>query len=89
MIDAYSVKPLDVETLRRAAHETGAVVVVEDHWIDGGLGDAVAQVLGTEAPMRHLAVTKEPRSGTKEELLERYGISHTAIEKAVTGLARS
>ncbi|MBS0445652.1 MAG: transketolase [Proteobacteria bacterium] len=83
VIDAYSVKPIDVETLRRAARETRHVVVVEDHWIDGGLGDAVAAVLDGDADLRRLAVRDEPRSGDAEELLERYGISSHAIEQAV------
>jgi transketolase len=87
VIDAYSVKPLDVEALERAAGETGHVVVVEDHWIDGGLGDAVAAALGTRAEVRRLAVRKEPRSGSTEALLDRYGISHRAIEETVQEMA--
>ncbi len=84
VIDAYSVKPLDIDTLRRAARDTGDVVVVEDHWIDGGLGDAVAAALGADARVHRLAVREEPRSGAKDELLERYGISSSAIERSVS-----
>lgn len=83
VVDAYSVKPLDVATLERAAHETGGVVVVEDHWRDGGLGDAVAAALNSSVPIHHLAVAREPRSGTMEELLDRYGISRQAIERKI------
>ena len=86
VIDAYSVKPIDAETLAKAARETSALFVVEDHWIDGGLGDAVAAVAslsGSGTPVYRLAVASEPRSGTSEQLLERYGISRYAIERKV------
>ena len=81
VIDAYSVKPLDEATIIRAAEETGRVVVVEDHWIDGGLGEVVAAVVNGRAPVQRMAVTEEPRSGSPEELMERYGISRHAIER--------
>jgi transketolase len=90
VIDAYSVKPLDAETLAKAARETRALFVVEDHWVDGGLGDAVAAVvvsLGSVAPVYKLGVASEPRSGTSEQLLERYGISRHAIEQKILQLA--
>ena len=87
VIDAYSVKPLDAAAITRAAEETGRVVVVEDHWIDGGLGEAVAAVVNGRARVQRLAVTEEPRSGRPEELLERYGISRHAIERCVMGTA--
>jgi transketolase len=83
VIDAYSVKPLDVEGLRRAARETGRVLVVEDHALAGGLGEAVAAAIGTAAPVRRLGIAALPRSGTMEQLLDRYGISRHAIAKAV------
>ncbi|MBI1396880.1 MAG: transketolase [Betaproteobacteria bacterium] len=87
VIDAYSIKPLDVDSLRSSAMETGDVLVVEDHWIDGGLGDAVAAALGTDARVQRLAVREEPHSGARDVLLERYGISRNAIERAVGELA--
>ncbi|BAU49760.1 transaldolase [Sulfurifustis variabilis] len=84
VIDAYSVKPLDAETLRRAARQTGGIVVVEDHWRAGGLGEAVASALaGIGIAFRHLAVDGEPRSGKPSEMLDRHGISGHAIETAV------
>ena len=84
VIDAYSVKPLDVDTLREAARATGKLLVVEDHWYEGGLGDAVAAALDIPVPVHRLAVTREPRSGSKQELLDRYGLSRRAIaEKAL------
>ncbi|MDD5247797.1 MAG: transketolase [Rhodocyclaceae bacterium] len=90
VIDAYSVKPIDADTLARAARETRALFVVEDHWIDAGLGDAVAAAvasLGAVAPVHRLGIADEPRSGTQEELLERYGISRHAIERKVMEIA--
>jgi len=83
IIDAYSIKPLDVATLEQAARETRGLLVVEDHWRDGGLGDAVAAALNSTVPVHHLAITQEPRSGTTEELLDRYGISRRAIEAKI------
>lgn len=90
VIDAYSVKPVDADTLARAARETRALFVVEDHWVDGGLGDAVAAAvssIGAVAPVYRLGIVDEPRSGTEEELLERYGISRHAIERKVLQIA--
>src|SRR5207247_10365022 len=75
VIDAYSVKPIDAATLKQAAAETGGqLVVVEDHWAEGGLGEAVLQVFtGREAPtpprVLQLAVRTMPGSGTPAELL--------------------
>jgi len=86
VIDAYSVKPLDSDALTKAAKETGQLIVVEDHWIDGGLCDAVAAAVGSIAPVHRLAVSKEPRSGKPEELMDRYGISHRAIEQKISDL---
>jgi transketolase len=86
VIDAYSIKPLDKATLDRAAMETGHLVVVEDHWIDGGLGDAVAAAVGPHADVRRLAIRSEPHSGNTEELLDRYGISRGAIVQAIVEL---
>src|SRR6185436_10173064 len=56
VIDAYSVKPLDEEGLRAAARETGQLIVVEDHAIAGGLGEAVAAAVGATAPAHRLGV---------------------------------
>ncbi len=81
VIDAYSVKPLDVETVRSAARATGGrVLTVEDHYAGGGLGDAVLNALATERSwVTKLAVDKVPRSGKPEQLLNAFGIDHDAI----------
>ncbi|MGB9862487.1 MAG: transketolase [Candidatus Saccharicenans sp.] len=87
VVDAYSVKPLDAETIIRSASETGGrVVVVEDHFEQGGLGTAVALVLPEKKSWKHLCIRELPRSGKPEELLARYGIDAAAIEKAVRSL---
>ncbi len=85
VIDAYSVKPLDVATLARAADETGGLVTVEDHSAWGGLGEAVAAAV---RPRRHelLAVTGIPHSAKPEELLAHHRIDAAAIVDAVVKL---
>jgi transketolase len=87
VIDAYSVKPLDVVALTQAAQETGRLLVVEDHVAEGGLGEAVAGAVGYLAPVNRLAITAHPRSGSQAELLLRLGIDHRAIEQYVLALA--
>jgi transketolase len=89
VVDAYSVKPIDQATLRQAAAETGALIVVEDHWAEGGLGEAVLAALGgPEALPRfvHLAVRAMPGSGTPQELLDAAGIGAKGIADAVRRL---
>ncbi|WP_406492189.1 transketolase [Streptomyces sp. NBC_00846] len=82
VVDLYSVKPLDLDVLARAAQETGALVVVEDHHPEGGIGEAVLSALAAQrlAPaFTHLAVRNLPGSGTTSELLDAAGISRTRI----------
>jgi len=86
VIDAYCVKPIDADTIVKHAKKTGHVIVVEDHYPDGGLGDAVLKVTQKLPNIKftHLAVNKIPRSGTPQELMEWEGIDAEAIVKAVT-----
>jgi transketolase len=80
---------LDRETIGRAASQTGGrVVVAEDHFPAGGLGEAVAVALAGKARIVHLCVRELPRSGKPEELLEAYGISASHIVRAVRDLIR-
>jgi len=92
VIDCYSIKPIDAATLRAALSETGLVVTVEDHWPEGGLGDAVLEALaaGGELSGRvvKIAVTSMPGSGTPEELRDWAGISATRIAERVRVLLR-
>ncbi len=87
VIDAYSVKPIDGAALRSAMEETGLLVTVEDHRIEGGLGDAVLEALaaGGELSGRviKLGVTAMPTSGTPAELRDWAGISSGKIAAEV------
>ena len=87
VIDLYSVKPLDAETLQKAAGETGVVITVEDHYPEGGLGDGVLEALaGLPCKFRKLAVTHLPQSGKATELMDHFGISARVIVEAVRQL---
>ncbi|AHH97949.1 transketolase [Kutzneria albida] len=89
VIDCYSIKPLDEDTVRAAARDTGLLVTVEDHWPEGGLGDAVLAAVSDLArpPRVHkLAVRIMPTSGTPAELLAAAEIDAPAIAKAVGSL---
>ena len=87
VIDLYSVKPLDKKTLLQAGRETRGIVVVEDHYPEGGLGEAVASCLSTYLiPVNILAVKKLPRSGKSRELLDYEQISGKAIAARVREL---
>jgi len=89
VIDLYSVKPVDAATLRAAAEETGRILTVEDHWSEGGIGDAVLEVLAdAEQPARvvRLAVRDMPGSGKPAELLAAAGIDAAHIAEAARAL---
>jgi transketolase len=89
VIDLYSVKPVDTETLVRAAAETGAIVTAEDHWPEGGVGEAVLSALadsGERFRVRKLGVEIMPGSGTPDELLREAGIDADAIAAAAREL---
>ncbi len=91
VVDCYSVKPIDADTLRAAGEATGRLVTVEDHWPEGGLGDAVLEALAEEpdaVTVRELAPRKMPTSGTPDELLHGAGIDADGIEQAARALAR-
>jgi len=84
VIDLYSVKPLDARTLTEAANDAGRIITVEDHFAEGGIGEAVAGALaGHPAPVYSLAVRRMPMSGKPDELLEYEEISHQSIVKRV------
>jgi transketolase len=88
VIDAYSIKPLGKDVIKAAAKKTkNLVVTVEDHYAEGGLGDAVAGELSADGVKVHkLAVRELPRSGKAEELLAKYGIDAAAIAQKVKAL---
>jgi transketolase len=87
VIDLYSIKPIDTATLAEAAKNTRAIITVEDHVAEGGLGEAVRGALaGCPVPVYSLAVRNIPRSGKPEELLDYEGISKDAIVKEIRKL---
>jgi transketolase len=91
LIDAYSIKPIDTSTLHEAVRATGGrLVVAEDHWPEGGLGEATLSALaegGTDSlKFEHLAVSGMPTSGSSEELMDAAGISAEHIADAVRKL---
>jgi transketolase len=91
VIDCYSVKPIDAATLRAAAAETGGIVTVEDHWPEGGLGDAVLEVFAADAarpPIAKLAVRHMPGSATPAEQLALAGIDAMHIAAAARDLVQ-
>ena len=92
VIDLYSVKPLNVETLQDAANATGRLITVEDHWAEGGLGDAVLGVFA-EAERKptvvKLAVKEMPASGTPAELMAAARIDAEHIVETARALVKT
>ncbi len=91
VIDAYSVKPIDREALRQPARDTlGKMIVVEDHWSEGGLGDAVLEIFAETRveglQVIKLAVHDMPGSGTPAQLRSAAGINADHIFRAVMSL---
>jgi transketolase len=85
VLDLYSIKPIGGEALWAAASETAGIVVAEDHWPEGGLGEAVLSSLaseGSQAQVITLGVREMPGSGKPEELLHAAGIDAEAIAGA-------
>jgi transketolase len=90
VIDLYSVKPVDAETILAAARETKVLITVEDHWPEGGIGETVAGVLAEAAastPLVRLAVSGRPGSGPPEALLAAAGIDAPSIVSAASKIA--
>jgi transketolase len=89
VVDAYCVQPIDAATLLRSARATrNTIITVEDHYVHGGLGDAVSEAVSPEAITVHrLGIREIPRSGPPQELLDRFGISSRAIAEKVRSLS--
>jgi transketolase len=86
VVNIHTVKPIDVECIVTAARETGAIVTAEEHQISGGLGGAVAEVLGREmpVPIEQIGMNDQfGESGKPMELLEKYHMTHPYIIQAV------
>jgi transketolase len=87
VVDLYSIKPMDRNTLRQAAHATKALLTVEDHFAEGGMGEAVRSEMGdVDVPVHSLSVRNMPKSGKPEELLDYEEISRNAIVRKVKEL---
>lgn len=87
VIDMYSIKPIDIAILHHVASITSHIITVEDHWSEGGLGDAVLDAFsgfhGLIPHITKLAIRDMPRSGEPDQLLDAYGISAQHIVSAV------
>lgn len=84
IVDLYSIKPIDKESLIELAKLSKAFITVEDHYEEGGIGEAVRSAVGSLVPVHSLAVRKMPKSGKPAELLSYEEIS----SKAITSLVR-
>jgi len=86
IIDPFTIKPIDGKTIIDSARATGGrIITVEDHYVEGGIGEAVCSAVSEERgiTVKKLAVPEVPRSGKPAELMEKYGISASCIVKAV------
>jgi len=85
VIDLYSVKPVDEMTLNQSAQSTGNIIItVEDHYPEGGIGEAVQSAVAQHGTVVHkLAVNGIPRSGQPDELLQVFGINSDCIVEKV------
>ena len=91
VINCHTIKPIDKDTILKAAEECGAIVTVEEHQINGGLGGAVAEVISQNFPVPVKIIGMEDtfgESGPPAELLKKYGLTTDAIIKAVTAVLR-
>ena len=86
VINSHTVKPIDEKTITEAAQKTGAVVSVEEHQINGGLGSAIAEVLSRNYPVPQEYIGVQDRfgeSGSPDELIEAFGVGIGSIKEAV------
>ena len=85
-MDPFTLKPIDKALLIESAHATnGKILTVEDHYLEGGIGEAVAGALSEESNIvvRRIAIGEVPRSGTPNDLLDLYGISRQKIVQKI------
>ena len=91
VVDCYSIKPIDAATLLAAAEQTGLILTAEDHYAEGGLGSAVAEVLaeaGSGTPLHRLAVDRIPLSAPVATLMQAHGLDATSIAACVLSVVR-
>ena len=85
VINMATLQPLDAKAIAQAAAETGAIVTAEEHYIHGGLGSLVAQVVSSTSsvPVEMVALDRYAESGTPQQLLSKYGLTAADVEQAV------
>ncbi|MBI2334544.1 transketolase family protein [Candidatus Daviesbacteria bacterium] len=91
VINCHTIKPLDKDTILKAAEDCGAIVTVEEHQVNGGLGSAVAELVSQNFPVPIKIIGVKDRfgeSGEPNELLEKFGLTTDAIIKSVTSVLR-
>ena len=91
VVDMHTIKPIDVDMIRKAAEDTGCIVTAEEHSVIG-LGSAVAEVVCQECPVPMAMVGQQDtfgESGEPAELLEKYGMTAAAIEEKVRYLVNA
>ena len=91
VVNIHTIKPLDKELVVKSAQKTGKVVTVEEHWINGGLGSAVCEVLCEEAPTKVLRIGVEYKfgeSGPATELIHKYELDAEGIYKKVKAFVK-
>ena len=84
--DLHTVKPLDEETVLKAAEETGCVVTAEEHQVNGGMGSAVAECLAKHCPVPMEFVGMQDsfgESGDPQELMDKYGLNQKTVEEKI------
>ena len=92
VIDMHTVKPIDSDAIQKFAQKCGGVVTAEEHNVLGGMGSAVAEVLGERrpTPMRRVGVMDTfGESGDPGELLKKYGLTAASVEQAALGLVQT
>ena len=91
VLDCFSIKPIDKDSIIRAANETGCIVTAENHSVYGGLGSAVAEVLGENAPVPMRSIGVQDRfgqSGTLDYLMKEYRLLGSDIAEACLDVIR-
>ncbi len=86
VVDIHTIKPLDRDIIQKAAAETGAIVVAEEHLVDGGLGVRVAQIVAEThpCPMEFVGIQNTyAESAQPDELLDKYGLMARDVAAAV------
>jgi len=90
VVDMFSVKPVDLKTLSKCSEQCGSILVVEDHYLAGGMFEAVCSALApSKAEVHGLCVEGVPRSGKPEELLSMFGISSSAIKQKLKDIIKA